>query len=115
VNPIRTGRYTQVRIPNGPVVALCDNCGADRPFRLFTQYQFTHLGYVFRWDYEEKHFRACVECGRGQALNDREWKQFFPLYEELAPKYRRRLIFALIWVPIIAYVIYWNVNKYWLT
>ena len=109
---VRKGQYSQMHIANRPVSGLCENCGATRLFRVFTHYEFKHIGYLLRWDFEQKAYRVCAQCERAHPMSLREVRELFPFYTMLAARYRRRLVFALIWIPVIAYVVYWNLNKY---
>jgi hypothetical protein len=107
-----TAEYTQILIPNHPFQGLCENCRETQFFRLLTKYRFTHLAYTLRWNYEEENFRICSKCDHAYRLSNREMKALAPLYVPLPSTYRRRVVFAVIWVPVIVYVIYWNVRKY---
>lgn len=109
---VRKGSYAQILIPNEPIRRSCVHCGEDRLFRLLTRYEFKHLAYVFRWDYEEANVRICEVCGHAYAVSEAEMKRICPSYQPLPAKNRRRLVFILIWVPVIAYVIYWNLRKF---
>jgi hypothetical protein len=109
---VRNGQYSQVHIPNRPVSADCGSCGAMRVFRLFVHYEFKHIAYLLRWDFEQTAYRVCTECERAHPMSVREMRALFPFYTPLAPRYRRRMVFALVWTPVIAYVVYWNLKHY---
>ena len=109
---VQRGEYAQLIIPNQPLHRLCEACGAERTFRLLTKWEFKHLGYIFRWDYADTNVRICIACDRAYRLSSKEMRDLVPAYEPLPAKYRRRVIFVALWLPVIVYVVYWNLRKY---
>lgn len=57
----------------------CSQCG-DRPFRIFVNYSYFHLYWIFGFITGRRYIAACTNCSRGAML---EKKQVAPLF---APK-----------------------------
>jgi hypothetical protein len=112
VSLVRSGGYTQVLIPSIPLHTQCEQCSAERPFRLLAHVRFQHLGYVFRWDYEEDILRICAACTRAYRMTAAEVQSVIPTYRPAATKQRRRLVQLVFFVPMLAYVVVWHLSKY---
>ena len=106
------GSYAQVLIPSIPLHAECEQCSAQRPFRLLAQVRFQHIAYVFRWDYEEDILRICASCTRAYKMTTQEVRTVVPTYLPAATKQRRRLVQLVFFVPTVAYVLIWHLSKY---
>jgi len=46
----------------------CQTCGAVRPFKLFLQYRYFHLYYVFKAVTKKEYMMVCEVCRRGWQL-----------------------------------------------
>jgi hypothetical protein len=115
VRIIQRSRYSQLHVPNQPVRADCEACQAERDFRVFSDVQFTHIGYLCRWDYVESPHLRCSVCEHSIPLSVRDMRKIFPFYQPTPDVWRKRVVFALVSLPVVAYVIWWNVNRYLLS
>jgi hypothetical protein len=50
----------------------CPICQTERPFKLFLQYRFAHLYYIFGWVTQKKYMIVCDVCRRGRELAAKE-------------------------------------------
>ena len=109
---VNTASYSQVLIASVPIVRHCDQCCAQRQFRLLAHYQFRHVAFIFRWDYEEDLVRICGACNHAFRISLKEVRQVLPTYQPLASKSRRRLVQLVFLVPVVLYVVAWNLSRY---
>ena len=47
----------------------CDTCKKERPFKLFLQYRYSHIWYLFSWISAKKYLLLCDVCHRGAELD----------------------------------------------
>jgi len=109
---VRRSRYSKLHVPNQPVRTHCEKCDGEREFRIFSDINFTHIGYLFRWDVVEEPHLLCVICNHSIPLSIRDMRKMFPFYHPSPEIWRKRAAFAVVVVPAIAYVIWWNVKRY---
>ncbi len=50
----------------------CPTCAKVQPFKLFLQYRFSHVYYIFGWVTEKKYLLACDVCRQGWELQAKE-------------------------------------------
>lgn len=50
----------------------CETCEKDRPFKLFLQYRYAHLWYLFAWVSQKKYLSLCDVCSRGVQLDTKQ-------------------------------------------
>ena len=85
---------------------LCDTCEKDRPFKMFLQYRYAHIWYLFSWITEKKYLLLCDICHRGVELDT---KKIEPLLESNPIPFQKRygwtFLVGLI-VLLVAYGIY---------
>lgn len=107
----RRVKWSNLLIPSQPVRAVCEQCNAERDFRLLIHCEVTQFLYLFQWDYDDQVFRACVGCGRAYPINDAQLRRLFPAYRPRPSNFRRHLVLLVIWVPIIAFLILYYLDK----
>ncbi len=50
----------------------CPTCDQQRPFHLYLEYRYRHIGYIFRWVQRKIYLNACAVCQYGASLRERE-------------------------------------------
>jgi len=50
----------------------CDACEKERPFKLFLQYRFAHIWYLFSWVTKKEYLLLCDVCRRGVQLDKKK-------------------------------------------
>jgi hypothetical protein len=49
----------------------CKTCEKDRPFKIFLNYQYSHL-YWCRWVTKREYIKACDVCRRGWSVDEKK-------------------------------------------
>lgn len=55
----------------------CKTCEKVRPFKLYLQYRYAHLYYIFKWVTKKKYMIACDVCNHGWELKTKEIEATF--------------------------------------
>jgi hypothetical protein len=55
-------------------VRRCSTCEKDRPFKVFLNYRYSHLYYIFGWITQKKYLLVCDVCHRGWELDAKKFE-----------------------------------------
>jgi len=50
----------------------CEFCEKERPFKIFVQYRYAHIYWLFSWITQKQYLYLCDICGRGHQLDAKE-------------------------------------------
>jgi hypothetical protein len=56
----------------------CDVCERERPFKVFLQYRYAHIYWIFSWITKKHYSLLCDICSRGWILKAEEVEKTLP-------------------------------------
>lgn len=84
----------------------CEVCEKNRPFKMFLQYRYAHIYWIFSWITQKQYLLLCDICHRGWNLKTAEVEK--TLSQNPIPFIRRKgwvFLVSLIMVPLLIGVI----------